>query len=66
MQMMISLYNVLIYLQKPLDILAQTYSLLQRRKTAVQTVLGAVFLGKTGSKMINQLINCEYHLIVRL
>ena len=35
MQMMISLYNVLIYLQIQLDIFAQTYSLLQRRRRAL-------------------------------
>ena len=35
MQMMISLYNVLIYLQIQLNILAQTYSLLQRRRRAL-------------------------------
>ena len=84
MQMRISLYIVLIYLQKQLDILSQTYSLLQRRRRALylmflsdgkkktkddssnRRLLGAAFLDKTGSKMINQLINCEYHLIVRL
>ena len=35
MQMRISLYIVLIYRQKQLDILSQTYSLLQRRRRAL-------------------------------
>ena len=35
MEMMISLYNVLLYLQLQLDILSQTYSLVQRRGRAL-------------------------------
>ena len=62
MEMMISLYNVLLYLQLQLHILSQTYLLVQRRrralyllclsdgkknaKTPVQTVLGAAFQEK--------------------
>jgi hypothetical protein len=81
MQMMISLYNVLMYLQIQLDILAKTHPLLQHWRRA----LCLMFLSDgekperrqfkpylerrfwtIGSKMINQLINCKYQLIVRL
>ena len=69
MQMMISLYNVLIYLQKQLNILAHTYLLLQRRRRALYLMFfsdGKKKKHKTRSKMINQLINCKYQLITRL
>jgi hypothetical protein len=50
------------------SIIVDTYSsvMVKNPKTTVQIVLGAAFLDKAGSKIINQLINCEYQLIARL